>query len=314
MTGRRGRKSRKAKKKSLGMLILVLAALSGNIFLNDTVSIKVPEAEQVYAETEDTGELEVHFIDVGQGDATLIFLRDHAMLIDGGENNRGWQIVDYLNYLGIEHLDYVIGTHPDSDHIGGLDTVIENISCNIVMMPELERDTASYEGIVQAVEEQGVKSISPKPGETYELGNAIFTILAPNDTYDNINDNSIALRLVHGDNSFLFTGDAEEEAEDDMLKSGRELASDVYKAAHHGSSGANSELFLMVVKPTYAVISCGENNEYGHPHSEVLNRLRMLGTEVYRTDEQGTIVAVSDGSEISFNMSSTDSWQSGQNF
>ena len=314
MTGRRGRKSRKAKKKSLGMLILVLAALSGNIFLNDTVSIKVPEAEQVYAETEDAGELEVHFIDVGQGDATLIFQGEHAMLIDGGENNRGWQIVDYLNYLGIEHLDYVIGTHPDSDHIGGLDTVIENISCDIVMMPELERDTASYEGIVRAVKEQGVKSISPKPGETYELGNAIFTILAPNDTYDNINDNSIALRLVHGDNSFLFTGDAEEEAEDDMLKSGRELASDVYKAAHHGSSGANSELFLMAVKPTYAVISCGENNEYGHPHSEVLNRLRMLGTEVYRTDEQGTIVAVSDGSEISFNMSSTDSWQSGQNF
>lgn len=301
---------RRGRKKSLWMLILVLAVSVANMFINGTFTQK--RAEEDYVATGEEGELEVHFIDVGQGDATLLLQGKYAMLIDGGDNLKGWQVVDYLKYLGIDHLDYVIGTHPDADHIGGLDTVLENISCDLVMMPEIERDTASYEGLAEVIKEQGLESISPKPGETYELGTVIFTILAPNESYENVNDNSIALRMVHGGNSFLFTGDAESEAEGDMLKSGRLLSADVYKAAHHGSSGANSELFLMAVNPTYAIISCGENNEYGHPHSEVLNQLRMMGVDVYRTDEQGTIVAVSDGNEITFNMSPTDSWQSGK--
>ena len=306
MTKRRGRKG---KKKSLWMLLLVLLISVANMILNGTFTQK--QAEDNYAVTGEEGDLEVHFIDVGQGDATLIFQGEHAMLIDAGDNLKGWQVLDYLKYLGIEHLDYAIGTHPDADHIGGLDTVLENISCDTVMIPEFERDTASYEGLIEVLEEKELETISPEPGETYGLGTAELTILAPNDTYENVNDNSIALRLVHGGNSFLFTGDAESEAEADMLKSGRLLSADVYKVAHHGSSGANSEMFLMAVNPTYAVISCGENNDYGHPHSEVLNQLRRMGTEVYRTDEQGTIVAVSDGSEITFNMSPTDSWQSG---
>lgn len=301
---------RRGRKKSLWMLILVLAVSVANMFINGTFTQK--RAEENYVATGEEGELEVHFIDVGQGDATLLLQGEYAMLIDGGDNLKGWQVVDYLKYLGIDHLDYVIGTHPDADHIGGLDTVLANISCDLVMMPEIERDTESYEGLAEVIKEQGLESISPKPGETYELGTAIFTILAPNDTYENVNDNSIALRMVHGGNSFLFTGDAESEAEGDMLKSGRLLSADVYKVAHHGSSGANSELFLMAVNPTHAIISCGENNEYGHPHSEVLNQLRMMGVDVYRTDEQGTIVAVSDGNEITFNMSPTDSWQSGK--
>ena len=139
-------------------------------------------------------ELQVHFIDVGQGDATLIFQDEHAMLIDGGDNLYGWQIVDYLNYLEIEHLDYVIGTHPDSDHIGGLDTVLENISCDRVLMPDVENDTATYESVIEVLKEQRLERISPKPGEEYTLGTAVFTILAPNDSYDNTNDNSIAIR------------------------------------------------------------------------------------------------------------------------
>ena len=306
MTKRRGRKRRK---KSLWVLIMVLAVSVANMIVNDTFSQK--RAEDNYVATGEEGELQVHFLDVGQGDATLIFQGEHAMLIDGGDNLKGWQVVDYLQYIGITHLDYMIGTHPDADHIGGLDTVLENISCNTVMMPELERDTASYEGLMEVLDEKEIEPISPKPGETYELGTAIFTILAPNDVYENVNDNSIALRLVHGGNSFLFTGDAENESETEMIKSGRLLASDVYKVAHHGSSGANSEMFLIAVNPAYAVISCGADNDYGHPHSDVLNQLRLMDTEVFRTDEQGTIVTVSDGSEITFNMSPTESWQSG---
>lgn len=301
---------RKRKKTSFWMVILIIAAAAANYFLGGAFEQK--RQEENYVATGEEGELQVHYIDVGQGDATLILQGEHAMLIDGGENMQGWQVVDYLNYMGVEHLDYVIGTHPDSDHIGGLDTVLENISCDMVMMPDFERDTATYKDVAEVLEEKGIENFSPKPGETYELGTAIFTILAPNDVYEKVNDNSIALRLVHGGNSFLFTGDAESEAENDMLKSGRLLSADVYKVAHHGSSGANSEQFLKAVDPTYAVISCGEDNEYGHPHSEVLNLLRTMGAEIFRTDEQGTIMAVSDGDEITFNMSSTDSWQSGR--
>lgn len=234
------------------------------------------------------------------------------MLIDARENNYGWEVVDYLDYLGVESLDYAIGTHPDSDHIGGLDTVLENIPCDMVFMPDMEKDTKTYESVIEALADQGKESIAPEPGDVYTLGTAQFTVLAPIGKYESGNENSIAIRLVHGGNSFLFTGDAESESESDMLTSGRLLASDVYKVAHHGSSSANSELFLLAVNPEYAVISCGVDNEYGHPHSEVLNRLRAMGTKVFRTDEQGTVVAVSDGSGITFNMSPSTTWQSGR--
>lgn len=300
---------RKRRKKPFWVVILVIVAAGLNLFFHGTFHQILEEKN--YTATGEEEELQVHFLDVGQGDATLIFQDTHAMLIDAGDNLYGWQVVDYLKYLGIEHLDYLIGTHPDSDHIGGMDTVLENISCDMVLMPGLERDTATYESVAEVLEEQRMERIVPEPGEEYSLGTAVFTVLAPNDTYDDINNNSIAIRLVHGRNSFLFTGDAESESEADMLKSGRLLSTDVYKVAHHGSSGANSELFLLAVNPKYAVISCGEDNDYGHPHSEVLNRLRLLGTEVYRTDEQGTIVALSDGSEIQFNMSPSESWQPG---
>lgn len=294
---------RKGRKSSLWIIIPVAAAVWMIAFFHG--AFRQLQTEKSYIATGEEKELQVHFIDVGQGDATLIFQDEHAMLIDGGDNLYGWQVMDYLNYLGIDHLDYVIATHPDSDHIGGLDTVLEKISCDSVLMPDVKKDIVTYESVVDVIENQQIERILPKPGEEYTLGTAVFTILAPNGSYDSANDNSIAIRLVHGGNSFLFTGDAESQSEADMLKSGRLLTSDVYKVAHHGSSGANSELFLL------AVISCGENNDYGHPHSEVLNRLRLMGTKVYRTDEQGTIVAISDGSEIRFNMSPSESWKSG---
>lgn len=304
-------KRRRTKRGSrpLWLVILILAAAMVSRFLDG--NFYGQSVRSNYHLTGEEGELQVHFIDVGQGDATLIFQEDHAMLIDAGDNGCGWQVVDYLDYLGIEQLDYVIGTHPDSDHIGGLDTVIENISCDMVMMPDLEKDTKTYESVADALKAQGKESVSPKPGEEYSLGTAVFTVLAPLDSYSGANDNSIAIRLVHGENSFLFTGDAEEASEEDMMDSGRALSSDVYKVAHHGSATANTESFLWEVNPTYAVISCGEGNSYGHPHSEVLNRLRSMGVKVFRTDEQGTIVAVSDGSEITFNMSPSESWQAG---
>ena len=298
------------KRKIIGWItgLMIIAAAFG--MLKNEIFSEILKAEE--GPVLEEGRLEIHFLDVGQGDSTLIIQGGHTMLVDGGDNLHSWQVTGYLNYLGIDHLDYMIATHPDMDHIGGLDVVLQNISCDMVLMPDCERDTYSYRGLVQAMEEKAIKPVVPEAGEVYELGTAEFTILAPLDSYENVNDNSIAFRLVHGENRFLFTGDAERDAEEDMMKAGRSLSSDVYKVAHHGSRGTNTELFMLAVRPKYAVISCGEGNEYGHPHARVLNLLRLLRTKVFRTDEQGTIVAVSDGENISFNVPPSESWQTGE--
>ena len=290
------------------LLFLIVLLILGSFFVKEEF-FRAEEETQI-DETDD--KLEVHFLDVGQGDATLILQGEHSMLVDGGDNLHSWQVVGYLEYLGIDRLDYVIATHPDADHIGGLDVVLQKIPCDVVLMPECEKDTYSYKDLMQVLKEMNLTPVRPEVGEIYNLGTAEFTILSPMKSYEMVNDNSITFRLIHGENRFLFAGDAEREAESDMIRAGRTLSSDVYKVSHHGSRGTNSELFLLSIRPDYAVISCGEGNEYGHPHSRVLNLLRLLRAKVYRTDELGTIVAVSDGEHIIFNKSPSESWQSGE--
>ena len=148
-------------------------------------------------------------------------------------------------------------------------------------------------------------------GNTYSLGDASFEILGPVQEYDNANDSSICIKLIHGSNTFLFMGDATEVAEADILASGIDLHADVYKVSHHGSYTSSSEALLQAVKPTYAVISCGENNSYGHPHAGPLNRMRQMGIQLYRTDEQGTVIVTSDGNSLTWNCSPSDTWQAG---
>lgn len=260
------------------------------------------------------GMLEVHYIDVGQGDATLIKCGSHAMLIDGGNNNKGTTVQLYLKKQGVESLDYVIGTHPDADHIGGLDVIVYKYNCDTVIMPDYEKDTKTYQELVDVIHDKNMKITYPVVGEQYALGEAKFTIIAPNsNSYGgNANDYSVAILLEYGKNRFLFTGDAEEASEAEMLTNGIDISADVYKVAHYGSRSASTQEFLNAVHPKYAVISCGEGNSYGHPHAEVLNRLRSMGVEVFRTDEQGSIIASSDGENINWNCSATDSWQSGE--
>ena len=261
----------------------------------------------------DGSTLEVHFLDVGQGDATLIRCGEAAMLIDAGNNSWGDDVRDYLEYQSIGDLDYVIGTHPDADHIGGLDVVMEAFDCGTVIMPDYEKDTQTYTDVTDVMEEKGYELTLPQVGTVYELGEAAFTIVAPNGEYgDNANDYSVGILLEHGENRFLLTGDAEEDSEADMLDNGIDLSADVLKAAHHGSRTANTEAFLERVNPEYVVISCGEGNSYGHPHAEVLNRLREMGIKVFRTDEEGTVVATSDGAGITFNVPPSESWQAGE--
>lgn len=260
------------------------------------------------------GTLEVHYLDIGQGDAILIKQGNSAMLIDAGNNSKGTQVWSYLLSQKVERLDYAIGTHPDADHVGGLDVVLYKIDCDMVFLPECKKDTKTYEELLQTVGERGQQVAVPKLGQTYALGAAKFQILT--DTKKNYGDNtnnfSLAIRVTFGNNTFLFTGDAETEAEQDMLESGLVLNADVYKAAHHGADTANTEAFLTAVAPEYCVISCGQDNTYGHPRAGFLNNLRSMGVKVFRTDEQGTIVAVSDGENITFNASPSTSWKAGE--
>lgn len=271
------------------------------------------DSEDVVEISEDSS-LEVHYIDVGQGDSILIKQGEHSMLIDAGNNDKGSAVWAYLLKQNVDALDYAICTHPDADHIGGMDVVLYKIDCNEVFMPACEHDTDTYEDLVRTIGQRGQKVTVPEAGAVYELGEAKFQILSDTKkSYgDNKNDYSIAIRLTFGESSFLLTGDAEKEAEQDMINTGLSLQSDVYKASHHGASTANTEAFLTAVNPSYVVISCGEGNSYGHPRAEVLNRLRDMGVDVFRTDEQGTIVAVSDGTSITWNCSPSTTWKAGE--
>ena len=303
----------KNKKKYAGfyvsILFVLMLGIAGCAGENASAGQKNDDARAM--ETKE--ELEVHFIDVGQGDSTLIKSGEHAMLIDAGENRKGEDVKEYLESQHVEKLDYIIGTHPDSDHIGGMDVAIDAFDTEKIFMPDLEKDTKTYEEVVDSANEKQEEIVEPKVGDTYSLGEATFTIVSPNSTdYSSSNDYSIGILLEHGENKFLFVGDAEEESEEEMLENPIDLDADVYKVSHHGSSTGTSEEFLQEISPDYAVISCGEGNSYGHPHEEVLNELREEEVEVFRTDEQGTIVATSDGEKIEWNMSSSDGWVAGE--
>ena len=263
-------------------------------------------------QTGETEKLTVHFLDVGQGDCTLITCGSDAMLIDAGDNNQGTRIQNYLKKQGIKTLDYVIGTHPDADHIGGLDVILYKFNCETILMTDEQKDTNTYRDVVSTMKTKGYKNTLPVVGQAYELGDAEFTIVGPSVTGSDSNNNSIAILLTHGKNKFLFTGDAETEEEQEIMNCGISIEADVYKAGHHGSRTASSREFLEAVSPEYALISCGEGNSYGHPHAETMNSFRSMGVQVFRTDEQGTVIASSDGRTISWNCPPSDSWLAGE--
>lgn len=259
-----------------------------------------------------TGELEIHFLDVGQAESTLIICDGQVMLIDTGMDDQGTKIQYYLKQRGIDRLDYLVLTHPDIDHIGSADVIITKFDIGTIFMSDYEKETKNYLHLSGLMEERQIIYFTPAVGNVYSLGEASFQILGPNDDYEESNDASITLMLTHGNNKFLFTGDAEAIAEKDMLNNGLSLEADLYHVGHHGSKTSTTEEFLNAIMPTYAVISCGENNPYGLPDAEVLNSLRTRNIKVFRTDEQGTIVATSDGKTITFNCAPSETWQAGE--
>ncbi len=294
--------------------LMLMAAIIIGSFSADSVMSQAADGRAGAVKSEDVkaGSMEVHFMDVGQGDATLIVCDGHSMLIDAGDYTKGTAIQNYLKKQKIKKLDYLIFTHPDADHIGGAPVIITKFDIDRVFLSNFEKDNKTYQKMIQALDNKHLKYTTPKIGTQYSLGSAKITILAPNGSYDNPNDASVALTVEHGENRFLFTGDAEEAAEKDIMANGIDISADVYKAGHHGSRTSTSKEFFEAVDPAYAVISCGEENSYGHPHAETLNTFRMNGVDVYRTDEEGTIVAVSDGKEITFNVPASETWKAGE--
>lgn len=261
--------------------------------------------EKAVPETSDGSRMTLHFIDVGQADCTLIECGGRYMLVDGGNNDDGKLVTSYLKSAGVETLDYVIGTHPHEDHVGGLDHVIEQFDVKTLILPDVSYDSKTYKDVLHAAADKNIAPVTAKAGQKYSLSeHASFELVAPCADYgDDLNNWSVGLRMTHGKNHVLMCGDAEAASEADMLASGNRLSSELLKVSHHGSSTSTTEAFLDVVDPEYAVIMCGKNNEYGHPHAETLKRFAGRDITVYRTDELGTITAVSDGEDFVFGAS-----------
>ncbi len=289
-----------------------LAETGGQTKAGGAEEIKTGDLEGTEAdETADT-EMTVHYLDVGQGDCMLLACDGEYMLIDAGDNSKGTAVQNYLTKQGVKTLKYVIGTHPDADHVGGLDVILYKFDCETVMLPDISKDTKTYRDVLDTMDQKGYTNTLPAAGEEFMLGSASCMLLGPRTSYEDANNNSVVILVTHGTNKFLFMGDAEAEAEEDILRGGADVKADVIKVGHHGSRYSSSESFMQAVTPSYAVISCGEDNRYGHPHAKTLNALRAMGVEVFRSDEQGTIVAASDGSKITWNSAPSDTWKAGE--
>ena len=241
---------------------------------------------------------EVHFFDVGEAESTLVISDGKTMLIDGGTKACGDDIVDRLNELGIKRIDYLVGTHPHEDHIGGLYKVVNNFEIGEVFLPAVSTNTWTFENLLDSLIEKNLEVSSPEVGEVFYVGKCKCEIMLIGDGSEDekmdLNLSSIVIRMEYGDISYLFTADAILTNEES-----REWPeTDILKVAHHGSSSSSSDNFLNQLKPKVAIISCGKNNDYGHPKASVLNRLKKYGAEIYRTDISGEIIVRTDGKQI----------------
>lgn len=294
---KKGKKAASSISSVLGILVvLVYYFLGGGYDTTETVQNEYNHKTEV--EVSDTtnvsSELEIYFFDVGQADAILVSNNGEYMLIDAGNNKDGKLLVEELKSLGVTTIDYLVGTHPHEDHIGGFDDVILAFDIENIYMPKRQATSKTFEDVLDAISTKKLKVTTPKVASVFYVGEAACEILSVESDAEDTNDSSIVIEMTFGTNKYLFTGDITE-----TIESGVEWEDiDVLKVAHHGSRYSSSKEFLEETAPEFIVISCGKGNDYGHPHNEALNRLQNTGAEIYRTDKNGTIYLQSDGIDI----------------
>ena len=256
----------------------------------------------------------IHFLDVGQGDSILICGSDKNILIDGGERDKGEGVLADIKELGVKKLDYIIATHPHSDHIGGLIAVLryaadyDDLDIEEIIMPDVPEEniptSSTYGYFLEGIEKNDLSVTFAEYGMTIDIGSGVMTIYPPVEgkTYESLNDYSVCAYLECGETSFFFTGDMEKQEEKDMMEEGylKGVKASVLKAGHHGSGTSSSDKFLRQLDPEYVVISCGSGNQYGHPHENALKRFRKYTDEIYRTDLEGRITCTTDGETIAW--------------
>ena len=282
-------------RKVLPWLLLLCLLLSSCSLLDPIATVPRNDYPTTQADS-----LSVHYIDVGQADCALLECAGQYMIIDGGNVDDSDLVVTYLQDQGVEQLHTVICTHAHEDHVGGLAAVLAVYPTEQILSPTRTYSSACFDDFLYYADQQDIAITIPDPGDSFYLGNAEVTVLGPVKSYADPNNTSIVVKVEFGDTSFLFTGDMEKDAETDMLDYGMDVSADVLKVGHHGSSTSTGYRFLYEVDPEYAVISVGTDNTYGHPHRETIAILGDAGVPMLRTDELGTILAVTDGSEITF--------------
>ncbi|WP_252235616.1 ComEC/Rec2 family competence protein [Clostridium sp. CH2] len=288
------------------LLSLSLAVLLSTFTLGckQANAINKTNIETTKTQVTSLNNMKVHYIDVGQGDSELIQVDGKNILIDAGCNDN--KALNYLKSIGISKLDYVLATHPHEDHIGGMTSIINNFEIGEFYAPKVNHTTKTFENMIKALQNKGIKLTAPTVGDTLNVGNATLQFLAPNSaTYQDMNNYSIVCKLRFGNTSYLFTGDAESLSEGEILAKQLDISADVLKLGHHGSHSSTSQAFLNKINPRYAIVSCGKDNDYGHPHQKTIDKLNKKGIEILRTDVSGTIISTSDGNDITFNTSGT---------
>lgn len=295
---------KKIKQRMFGVMLALALMFAGTDFFGFYGEVK--------AEAASGREMAVHFLDVGQGLSILVQSGGENLLYDGGDRSASGFVVSYLQNQQITNIDYIIASHYDEDHLSGLIGCLNAFSVSNVIGPDYVHDSKLYQSFINAADAQGLEVQHPQVGTVYDFGTGGFTVLSPQSTdAGNSNANSVAVRLTNGENSFIFTGDAEYRSEAEMIASGLDLDCDVLSVGHHGSASSTSWDFLEATIPEYAVISCGTDNQYGHPDADTMEKLAAMEISVFRNDKQGTMIAVSDGNDIEWNMEPCNDYSAG---